>query len=159
MASNDLIAITGIAVTLVISAANLIYSLLNNRRTIFVNTVTTSRLKWIESLRDKVSEFIAVTTQLSKPMVPADDHGGLLIRRDTLEHQIALHLNPLDEEDIRIRTLVDHVRELTHHGESSPELGSALMLLREATGKYLKKEWNRVKIESTGKLSSGASSH
>ncbi len=45
MGSNDVIAITGIAVTFVVSVANLIYSLRTNRRTIFVNTVTTSRLK------------------------------------------------------------------------------------------------------------------
>jgi hypothetical protein len=36
-----------------------------------------------------------------------------MIQRDTLEHQIALHLNPMDPEDLKIRTLVDHIRELT----------------------------------------------
>ncbi len=153
MGSNDAIAITGIAVTFVVSVANLVYSLRTNRRTIFVNTVTSSRLKWIESLRDKVSEFIAVTNRLCEPTCPLDARGELIVQRDTLEHQIALHLNPADPEDVRIRTLVDHVRELTIYGETSKELPQALFLLREATGTYLKKEWNRVKRESAGELS------
>ena len=153
MGSNDAISITGIAVTFVVSVANLAYSLRTNRRTTFVNTVTNSRLKWIESLRDKVSEFIAVTARLSQPASPLDDRGTLIVHRDTLEHQIALHLNPLDPEDVKIRTLVDQVRELTDNGEKSKELPQALLLLREATGSYLKKEWNRVKRESTGELS------
>jgi hypothetical protein len=153
MGSNDAIAVTGIAVTFVVSVANLVYSLRTNRRTTFVNTVTTSRLKWIESLRDKVSEFIAVTTRLSTLTSPSDEYGALSIQRDTLEHQIALHLNPLDDEDQRIRNLVDHVKELTDQHTSSDELPAALVSLRDATGSYLKKEWNRVKIESTGKFS------
>ncbi len=152
MGSNDLIAITGIAVTFVVSVANLIYSLRNNRRTTFVNTVTTSRLKWIDSLRDKVSEFIAVTTRLSGPPLPSNDSRVLLLQRDTLLHQIALHLNPDDPEDQKIRVLVDHMRDLTENGAPNNELSAALAKLRDATGKYLKKEWNRVKEESGGEL-------
>jgi hypothetical protein len=111
MDAKDLIAIAGIGVTFVVSSANLVYSLWSNKRTFSVNTVTTSRLKWIDSLRDKVSEFIAVTVRLSDPEVPSDKKsvGTLLLQRDTLLHQIVLHLNPHDPKDQRIRTLVDHV--------------------------------------------------
>jgi hypothetical protein len=64
-----------------------------------------------------------------------------------------LHLNPHDLEDQRIRTLVDHVKELTDQGIVSGELSNALISLRDATGNYLKKEWNRVKGESGGSRS------
>lgn len=77
----------------------------------------------------------------------------LTVRRDTLEHQIALHLNPVDPEDVTIKTLVDHVRELTSSAKMTEELAQALISLRDATGNYLKKEWNRVKRESTGQVS------
>lgn len=70
MGTSDAVSITGIAVTFLVSVANLIYSPRTNKRTIFVNTVTSSRLKWIESLRDKVSEFIAVTARLSQGTSP-----------------------------------------------------------------------------------------
>lgn len=154
MEFKDLIALAGIIVTLVVSSANLIYSLWSNKRTSFVNTVTTSRLKWIDSLRDKVSEFIAVTVRLLHPEFSQSDEknvGTLLLQRDTLLHQVVLHLNPHDPKDQRIRTLVDRVRELTDQGVFSNELANVLIELRDATGEYLKKEWNRVKTESTGK--------
>jgi hypothetical protein len=113
-------------------------------------TVTTARLKWIDSLRDKVSEFIAVTAHLSgSPSL--EDSSSLLLQRDTLLHQIALHLNPLDPEDVTIRELVDHVRDVTKRGAESSEFNSVPVRLRDATGNYLKKEWNRVKNESEGK--------
>ena len=155
MESKDLIAIAGIGVTFVVSSANLADSLWSNKRTVFVNTVTTSRLKWIDSLRDKVSEFIAVTTRLLDPDYPSEKAtvGSLLLQRDTLLHQIVLHLNPHDPKDQRIRVLVEHVRELTDRCVLSDERSNGLIELRDATGDYLKKEWNRVKSESTGRQS------
>lgn len=155
MESKELVAIAGIGVTLAVSVANLAYSLWSNKRTFFINTVTASRLKWIDSLRDKVAEFIAVTMRLLDPKLQLDKKGdgSLLLQRDTLLHQIVLHLNPYDPEDQRIRALVDHVRELTDQGIASDELRYGLVKLRDATGDYLKKEWNRVKKESTGKQS------
>jgi hypothetical protein len=91
METSNQTALIGIAVTLLVSVANLLYSLWNNKRTSFVNTVTASRLKWIDSLRDKVSEFIAVTSRLADTSIPRDK-GALLLQRDTLLHQIVLHL-------------------------------------------------------------------
>jgi hypothetical protein len=107
MGASDQIALVGIALTFLVSVANLIYSLRNNRRTIFVNTVTTSRLKWINSLRDEVSQYIAVTTRISDHSSPSEKIGDMLLQRDTLLHQIALHLNPLDSEDQRINVLAN----------------------------------------------------
>lgn len=151
METKDLIAIVGIALTFLVGLANLVYSLRSNRRTSYVNTVTTSRLKWIDSLRDKVSEFIAVTTRLLNPRPPPGDSAAaeLLLQRDTLLHQIVLHLNPHDSEDQRIRRLVDEVRDLTDQGTPMKQVSERLDQLRDAAADYLKKEWNRVKVEST----------
>ena len=94
MESKALVAIAGIGVTLAVSVANLAYSLWSNKRTFFINTVTSSRLKWIDSLRDKVAEFIAVTTCLLDSGLQLDkkDDSALLLQRDTLLHQIVLLL-------------------------------------------------------------------
>jgi hypothetical protein len=151
MEAKDIIALSGIIVTFVVSSVTLGYTLWSSKRTLFVNTVTTSRLKWIDSLRDKVSEFIAVTARLidSKSSPNSERADTLLLQRDTLLHQIVLHLNPHDPEDQRIKALVDQVRGLTDQGGSSKELLEGLARLRDATADYLKKEWNRVKAEST----------
>jgi hypothetical protein len=149
---KDIVAIAGVGVTLLVSSANLAYSLWSNRQTSFVNTVTAARLKWIDSLRDKVSEFLAVTSRLRNANQAGEGEKieALSIQRDTLLHQIVLHLNPNDTADQRIKTMVDHVQTLTDGKASSHELSAGLIELRDATGDYLKKEWNRVKRESTG---------
>ncbi len=151
MEPKDKIALLGIAATFIVALVNLIYAIRNNRRTVFVNTVTTSRLKWIDSLRDKVAAFIAVTVRILNPETiqkEQQDVNALLRERDTLMHQIILHLNPNDAEDQAIRDSVEQVVELTHRGVHTPELGRLLVNLRNATQVYLKKEWTRVKRES-----------
>jgi hypothetical protein len=134
-----------------VSVANLIYSLRSNKRTVFVNTVTTSRLKWIDSLRDKVSEFIAVTARLSHRANHSEKAEDLLLQRDTLLHQITLHLNPSDAEDQNIKSIAIRACALSDQVAIVEELDSALIELRDGTGRYLKKEWTRVKAESKGR--------
>lgn len=150
---RDPITIFGIAATFLVSVATLVHSLRNDRRASFVNTVTTSRLRWIDSLRDGVAEFIATTTRL----VSRRDSGlrdgkteELLLQRDTLGHQIALHLNPEDPQDQRTKTMAESVCQLTDSGGTASEISNSLNQLRDATAIYLKKEWNRVKQESVG---------
>jgi hypothetical protein len=149
---KDKIALVGIVATFLVALSNLIYSVFNNRRAAYVNTVTVSRLKWIDSLRDKVAAFIAVNVRVvnpeKMPVGTRDDLSELLRERDTLLHQIILHLNPNDPEDQAIRRYVEQVVELSSNGVYSLELQKLLVDLRDATQAYLKKEWTRVKRES-----------
>ena len=149
---KDKIALIGIVATFLVALSNLIYSVFNNRRAAYVNTVTVSRLKWIDSLRDKVAAFIAVSVQVLNPekmsVGTRDDLSKLLRERDTLLHQIILHLNPHDAEDQAIRGYVEQTVELSSRGIYTLELQKLLVDLRDATQTYLKKEWTRVKRES-----------
>jgi hypothetical protein len=148
---KDKISLVAIAATFIVALINLVYTILNNRKTAFVNTVTASRLKWIDSLRDKVSAFISVTVRILNPEMatraPQDVH-PLLRERDMLMHQIILHLNPNDVEDQAIHKSVELVVELTQRGVYTADLHKLLVDLRNATQVYLKKEWTRVKCES-----------
>jgi hypothetical protein len=119
--------------------------------------MTSSRLRWIDSLRDEVAEFIATTTRL----VSRRDSGvrdskteELLLQRDILGHQIALHLNPEDSQDQKIKMLAESVCQLTDSGGTATAISGALDQLRDATAIYLKKEWNRGKRESVGSVRS-----
>jgi len=148
---KDKISLIAIGATFLVALGNLLYTIVNNRKAVFVNTVTASRLKWINSLRDKVSAFISVTLRVLNPekMTQApEDVQALLRERDTLTHQIVLHLNPNDTEDQAIQRAVESVAELTQPGGYSAELHKLLIHLRNATQVYLKKEWTRVKRES-----------
>ena len=151
MELKDSFTLIGIVVTFAVSAVNFIYTLRSNKRASFVNTVTASRLKWIDSLRDKVSEFIAITTRLldSADSLDGKERRALQLQRDTLLHQTVLHLNPLDHEDQGIRFLMDHTQSLTDSRKDPDEVSKELLKLRDVTAAYLKKEWNRVKGEST----------
>jgi len=153
----NIITAVGIVLTFGAAAANLVYSIINNKKTRFINTVTTSRIHWINSLRDKISAFISVTIRLTNPEIPKDDKKTLadLIReRDTSMQQIILHLNPKDPTDQAIKKCVDEVVAESETGVNSQKLLSLLTHLRDATGEYLKKEWEKVKDESErGRLS------
>jgi len=148
---KDKIALAGIIATFLVALSNLLYSIFNNRRAAYINTVTTSRLKWIDSLRDKVAAFIAVSVRVLNPEITSTgkpDISELLQERDTLMHQIILHLNPHDVEDQSIQKYVEQSVLLASSGVYTPELQKLLSDLRNATQTYLKKEWTRVKRES-----------
>ena len=152
MELKEKVALLGIGLTFLVAITNLIYSFFNNRKTAFVNTVTASRLKWIDSLRDKVAAFIAVTVRILDREMESkgveQNITTLLRERDTLMHQIILHLNPGDVKDQAIRHFIEHAVDLTGQGIYSVPLAGVLVQLRDATQEYLKKEWERVKRES-----------
>jgi hypothetical protein len=149
----------GIFITFGIAVANLWHSYTNNKKTGFINTVTSSRIEWINSLRDKVSTFIAVTTRLTGPelmetLEPEDKAANdkriidLMRERDTFMHQIILHLNPEDPEDQAIKKCVTEILTETKNALPTQQIATLLTQLRDATANYLKKEWEKVKDES-----------
>lgn len=148
---KDWLTLVGILVTFLVAGFNLFYSINSSRKTTYINTVTTSRMKWIDSLRDKVSAFIAVTITLVNPEYPESEPkvvATLKKERDTLLHQIILHLNPDKEKDQAIVKFVEQVSALTEQGVYSEELARVIVNLRDATGAYIKKEWEKVKDEA-----------
>lgn len=54
-----IVTLIGIVITLVISIINLFFSIQSSQKTIYVNTVTTLRSKWLDQLKSDLSEFIA----------------------------------------------------------------------------------------------------
>src|SRR5262249_24856932 len=78
-----------------------------------------------------------------------EDVQALLRERDTLTHQIVLHLNPNDTEDQAIQRAVESVAELTQPGGYSAELHKLLIHLRNATSlpeERMDQSQTRVKI-------------
>jgi hypothetical protein len=145
------ITLIGIGLTFAVAIANFVYSFSNNKQTRFINTVTTSRIDWINSLRDKVSAYISVTIHLLNPDIPEIDKkttADLVRERDTLMQQIILHLNPKDPEDQAIKKCVNDVFAASDTGVYSRDITNLLTQLRDATGNYLKKEWEKVKDEA-----------
>lgn len=147
METKDLINLIAILTTLAVAVINLLYNLANTRRSAYVNTVTASRLKWIDSLRDKMSRFIGLTYHWANTSLDEAESRRIIQECDILSVQITLHLNANDEVDKRIAALLEQIPSLTDRRRTD-QLQLALTELRDATQSYLKKEWERVKRES-----------
>jgi hypothetical protein len=57
METKDWVTLVGIMATLVVAGVNLFYNVTAAKRTTFVNAVTTSRIKWIETVLERVANF------------------------------------------------------------------------------------------------------
>lgn len=61
MEPKDWVLAAGVVVTLVLGGWNAVVNHRINKRTTFVNTVTSQRIKWIEQLRQDISAFAGLT--------------------------------------------------------------------------------------------------
>lgn len=153
--AKDTVLAVGLAVTLFLGVMNAFANFRMSRRTTFINTVTSQRIKWIEQLRQDVSSYAGLTFHwVSTDLRDEVKRQELLQEIDRLQHVIRLRLNPSGEED---RKIAHYLAEIPNHTDR-PEVISALLEdLTAATQRLLKEEWDKVKKESQhGPLSTRA---
>jgi len=144
--TKDLLLQAGVAVTLVLGLVNLYFNLRTAKRTAFVNTVTSERVKWIAKVRENVStlcspcdHWMLHRTQESTP--------ELQRQIERVKNEIRLQLNPNDVEDQDIERLLARLPGWTN--SMAPEEYSKLQAtLISATQAMLKREWHKVKDEA-----------
>lgn len=152
MEAKDIVLAVSIAVTLVLGLWNLKANLENSKRTIFINTVTSQRIKWVEQLRQDLGAFSGhvyhwcfteITDEAEKRKIVAEI--------DRLRYVIRLRLNPDGHKDKQITQLIESISPATNDPE---KIGAILEKLTIATQSLLKEEWEKVKAESRdGELS------
>lgn len=169
------VTLIGVLVTAVMSGFSLYFSIRNNKAVHYVNSITKSRIEWIQKLRTVVAEFIAKTNVYNNVYYKGDwwKMGEQLSECQKLNSEIKLLLNCCDKRDKRICSLVDNILEkhrkycdevqnmdTDSYGyfiESNDIRGIKYDIEREIASLikevhiYLKSEWNRVKYESKGK--------
>lgn len=112
METKDILTLIGVFITLIIGIANLFNGLLTNKRTLYVNSVTTERVKWIGQLKELLAEYVAMTSMYDQRVVLKDEELSKYIERLLyLRNRIKLHLNPTDERDKKIVDLIDKVNK------------------------------------------------
>ena len=157
MQPKDYVLAAGVVVTFLLGVWNAVVSHRNNRRSSFVNTVTSQRIKWIEQLRQDIGAFCGIAYHWShSEMAGKPGEGEMLKELDRLRHVIRLRLNPLGKHDQAIEALIN---EIPHYTDPSrqQELVDALERMTRATQTLLKEEWDKVKSESAhGPLSERA---
>lgn len=148
----------GVILTFIIGVFNLIYSISNNKKTSYINTVTAERIKWITKVREYIAEFY---TDIDYYARSDDDMIEKVNRTNLLRMKIKLYLNPEENQDIIV--LIDELNDLLKYAR----IGTSRILLnsiqRERTRQILyhelnqlvlktqtmlKAEWEKVKKES-----------
>ena len=146
MTAKDFLLQAGVVVTLVLGLVNLYLNLQSAKRTSFINTVTSERIKWIAKVRENISILCAMCSQ----WVLHPSHGNMPDRLHDIEakkHEVRLQLNPADPEDQDIARLVASLPSW------SQALGPVEYMVLEAqlvkaTQVMLKREWDKVKAEA-----------
>ena len=143
MTDKDILYAIFITITFILGVANWVHS----RKTAFINTVTSERVKWINKLRENVSEFCGLTHHWVQTDLSETEANSTLKEIDKLRIYIKLQLNrddPVDQDLIRI---IDKIPEYTHESqkEKLKELINAAVV---STQNLLKVEWERVKLEA-----------
>lgn len=148
MEPKDYVLAAGVIVTLILGIWNAVVNHFINKRSTFVNTVTSQRIKWIEQLRQDIGAYCGLAYHWSdSDMEGRPGEGELLKELDRLRHVIRLRLNPRGEQDKIIESLVDEIPRYTDPRRQK-ELVNALERMTKATQALLKEEWDKVKRES-----------
>lgn len=149
--AKDIVLISGVVVTLLLGVGNLFYNFVLNRRTSFINTVTSERVKWIGKLRENISTFVGLTHYwfVSKHDVDQQKVEDILRELRVLRYHITLQLNPKPDAviDKKIMQLVRDIPDSAAKPETSVLLASLDELISEGQ-QLLKAEWDKVKRES-----------
>jgi hypothetical protein len=148
MEPKDLIYGAGILFTFGLGAWNLLVNYKTTRKTSFINTVTSQRIKWIEQLRQDIAAYCGLThTWFYSGLAGTDKEHDVLKEIDRLRHVIQLRLNPNGELDRKIQVLIQDIPNLTDNSKRA-ELDKAIQDIVVASQEMLKKEWEKVKAES-----------
>jgi hypothetical protein len=157
--AKDYVAFIGILVTLSLGVYNAVQNYRTSRRTTFINTVTSERVKWIEKLRQSISTFCGLAHYWRFSAIKgSEDERKKIEEIDKLRHLIVLQLNPRGPVDKEIQKLVGEVVSMSsrHHAVSDEDYRKHLDRLTAKTQELLKAEWDKVKQESlSGDLSRG----
>lgn len=151
MEAKELVALIGIVVSLVIGFSGLIITFRNSKKTHFINSVTSLRAKWIETVRVTISEFCGLSYQLH---YTSSERMAKMDRIQQLRFQIKLQLNPKDAFDSKIILKVDEIVNSLYDERAIQDTIILIDGLIELSQDLLKLEWEGVKEESkNGNLS------
>ena len=145
MEPKEIITLSGIAVSLIIGIWGLLVSIRNSKKTIFINSITTSRNKWIQTVRDSIAEYCGLAFQIFQST--PEDKLKKVDKLQQLRFLIKLQLNRNDAFDKQIIEKLDLIAVTiyeTTRQNTENEVNNLIILTQD----LLKLEWEGVKEES-----------
>ncbi|NEZ45463.1 hypothetical protein, partial [Paenibacillus alvei] len=112
MSISEWITLGAVIVTLAVGIINLLSSIWTNKRTTFVNAVTSERVKWIGQLRELISEYLMLAAYYDeKPLLKGEELKKYFEKLTFLKYRIKLHLNQEGEMDQEINELIEKINK------------------------------------------------
>ncbi len=164
---RELVMLTGVFATLIVGIWNVIINYTKNKKELFVNAITSERVKWMSKLRELSSEYISLTRIHNHKEAYENDLGKRSEYLDKIvqvNSEIKLHLNYKGDEDKKIISVMDEINKYIFEiydvidlmkmsddhkiqlliKPSSKTFMSEIYLdaMKEITKKYKKIEWN-----------------
>jgi hypothetical protein len=143
---SQILTFGGILVSLIVGGLGLWISIRNSQRTIYINSITSARIKYIQEIRNKISEFCGLVYSYNNIQEALSPDKELQIQSefDKLKYLIKLHLNPDDTFwDAKIMKLIDEIISLT---DKKPD--EKINELITITQFLVKLEWEGAKLEA-----------
>jgi len=146
MKTTEIVTLIGIGLTFIIGITNLIIILSNAKKTTYINSITNSRIKYIQELRNTIAELCSLVTSYKSRISKLDyaDHFELLKQTNKLKYQIRLYLNPADE--YWDKEMLELTNQIVIKDDIDPQ--NKIDELIVITQFLLKLEWEGVKRES-----------
>lgn len=146
MTTTEIVTLSGIGLTFFVGVFNLIITFRNVRKTAFINSVTASRIKYIQELRESISKFCGLAYSYANKIYKLEykEVWELHKEADNLRFLIRLYLNPEDDYwDNKIINLIDQILLKSDKDPTEP-----INELITITQYLLKLEWEGAKRES-----------
>lgn len=148
-----IIAFAGVILSTVISLIIGFWGKRYNYHHLFAETVSQSRNKWLNEMREYISEMLANKRRMVYGNVDEMSAVEICNKYDTCKFQVLMRLNINESDHRQLRALII---ELDGYGVQ--KLGQTAVKQYEATElaiieisrKILKEEWDKVKLESKG---------
>jgi len=143
---KDFITLIGILVSLLIGLISIYIGFKNSKKTIFINSVTASRTKWIDTIRSTLAEFCSLASLIS--MDNGNKQDERMYKLYQLIYLIKLQLNRNDQFDSKIIELIDLIEKDLYKSKQDNTLDSKIDELIHLSQDLLKLEWEGVKAET-----------
>ena len=146
------IALTGIFASAVFSFWSLVISRRTAKKTLFINSVTAARVKWIDTVRQSIAEFCGLVIHIGLTDMDEKEERELIEKTDRLRYLIRLQLNRSAPIDQYIIKQVDDIAFLLDDTDAddldTDQLEDMVEALVTSTQDLLKMEWEKVKAET-----------
>lgn len=132
----------GVIITAIVSSINIYISFQNNKKTAYINTITSERIRWMTRLKEMLSEFCSLRYKEFSEL-DLKDYTDQIVK---LQSKIKLYLNPNDRYDMSIIEQLDLCSKgMINSNDCKRE---DLNKLIDLSQKMFKNEWERIKRES-----------